>query len=179
MYLGISGNNQLAQMLSVCDCCFFPGGQLAPPVLSWLSLVMCSGPGGSEVGMGFRLFTWRRPRRGSTPCLACPPLQSRHWTWAPRGVLDASVLLLRAWAWRASCHVVLSAVVVRWSWESMTYTTTRKTHLSPERVLSWGTWGSDSRPRAWGLHHVPVLTGRVPQDVLAVLRIGLIGDGAD
>ena len=39
-------------MLSVWDCCFFPGGRLAPPVLSWVSLVVCSGPGGSEVGMG-------------------------------------------------------------------------------------------------------------------------------
>lgn len=78
MYLGISGDNQLAQMLSVWDCCCFPGGRLALPVLSWVSLVVGSGPGGSEVGTGVQAIhlettlAWEHP----LPGLPSPAVQA-------------------------------------------------------------------------------------------------------
>ena len=46
------------------------------------------------------------------------------------GLLDMSVLLVWAWAWQATCHVLLSVVVVCWSWGNATRPPTRKTHLS-------------------------------------------------
>lgn len=128
MYLGISGNNQRAEMLSVWDCCCFL-------VAGWLCLFQAGSPwswargrGAQRWERGFRLFTGDNPGMGAPPARPALPC-SPGWTWAPRGVLDASALLLQAWAWRAACHVVLGAVVVHWSWESMMYTPTRETHL--------------------------------------------------
>ena len=88
---------------------------MAPLVLSWVSPVVAQGWGAQRWGWGFRLFTWKRPWRGPgpgeqpLPDLPSPAVQPVDMG-AP-GLLDVSVLLVRAWAWRATCHMVLSAVV--------------------------------------------------------------------
>lgn len=162
-----------------------PGGRLALPVPSWVSLVVGSGPGGSEVGTGVQAIHWGQPWHGSTPCPACPPLQSRVDVGAPGGPGRISVAapgLGLAGRLPRGSRCGGGALVLG---EHDVHPHPRNTPPdeqpggSPERVLSWGTWDSDSRPRAWGLRHAPVLTGHLPQDVLAAVCIGLIGDGAD
>lgn len=123
MYLEISGNNQIAQARSVCvwNCRFFPGGQLAPPVLSWVSRVT----GG---GSGSGLFTWKLPWCGSRPGPGELPLPGLPSTCSPAaghggpggGPGRFSVAALGLGWRRATCHMVLGAEVVRRSYENST-----------------------------------------------------------
>lgn len=187
MCLGISGNNQLAQMLSVWDCCCFPGGRLAPPVVSWVSLVVGLGPGGSEVGTGVQAIhlevtlAWEQPLPGlpspavQTLDVGAPGSPGRVSVAAPG--LGLAGHLLRG-SRRGGGALVLG--------EHDTHPHPRNIPLlissqvaAPSGCSAGGPGIQTPAPGRGAFIMSPALTGHLPRDVLAVVCIGLIGNGAD